>query len=161
MTSRSVGKRPMRKGLAIAGAFVMATGLSGCAGYDVELNGGIFDMLGVSSSALQANSKEKQVEARPGLVMPPDTTRLPPPGSAPPSAAQSASDLAAWPVGPEDRERARQAQLKAEHDAFCREAELRRRTRGRDAEPEQGPLGSCNPGLGERWFGRQSQTGSL
>lgn len=150
---RSTGRRSAPKGLALAGLLFASTGLAGCAGYDVELNGGVFDMMGISTSALQANSKEKQVDARPGLVMPPDTTRLPPPGSAP---ASTPTDMAAWPVGPEDRERAQQAQLKAQHDAFCREAELRRKTQGRDAEPERGPLGSCDPGLGERWFGQQN-----
>ena len=55
-------------------------GLSGCSD-GTSLNGKIFDLLGVSDAS-QANARaEPAVAARPGLVLPPDTQRLPAPGS--------------------------------------------------------------------------------
>ncbi len=138
--------------------FVVAAAglLGGCASVDsVELNGGIFDMMGISKSALSAKSTEKQMAARPGIVMPPDTKRLPAPGSR--IEPQPAS--VAWPVGPEDRERQLQAQKLAEHKAFCDREERKRKTFDRDAQAAQGPLGSCDPGLYERYFsGNKSRT---
>jgi hypothetical protein len=150
MTRRFAKTRFSRAKVGIAAALASMT-LAGCGIDSVELNGGIFDAMGISSKAMRANNRERKVAARPGIVMPPDTSRLPPPGSAP--AAAAAPQDASWPVGPEDREQLQQAALKRQHDEFCRKAELRKATQGTDAETAMGPLGSCNPGLGEIWFG--------
>lgn len=152
MATRRFSK--MRTGII---AVLASFALSGCGGIDsVELNGGIFDALGVSSKALNASRQEKKVAARPGIVMPPDTNRLPLPGSVP--AAAALPQDASWPVGPEDRAKIKQAALKRQHDEFCRKAEQRRTLAGKDAEPEIGPLGSCKPGLGEILFGAQTSS---
>ncbi|MEO1266263.1 MAG: hypothetical protein AAFV26_11220, partial [Pseudomonadota bacterium] len=96
--------------LGLVSASVLALG--GCASVDgVELNGGIFDMMGISKSALSAQSREKQMAARPGIVMPPNTERLPPPGPR----VQPVAANGQWPVGPEDRAAQEQAQKLAAH----------------------------------------------
>ncbi|MEO1793620.1 MAG: hypothetical protein AAFU50_03315 [Pseudomonadota bacterium] len=124
--------------------------LGGCSSIDgVELNGGVFDMMGISKTALSAKSRERKMAARPGIVMPPDTKRLPQPGSR----IEPQPTAVSWPVGPEDRERQLQAQKLAEHKAFCDAQERKRKTFDRDAQAAQGPLGSCDPGLYERYFG--------
>ncbi|MGF1649528.1 MAG: hypothetical protein ACFCUN_03680 [Hyphomicrobiaceae bacterium] len=124
--------------------------IGGCVD-SIELNGGVFDALGVSTRALEANKGEATVEARPGIVMPPDPTRLPPPGSGIETAALPPG--ASWPVGPEEAERQRQAAIQAQHDAYCAKALAEERLRGQDTSTAEGPLGSCNPGLGERILG--------
>ena len=61
-------------------ALALALPLSGCSD-GLELNGKIFDALGVSSAAQAAKATEPKLAARPGLVLPPDGSRLPQPGS--------------------------------------------------------------------------------
>ena len=58
----------------------LALPLSGCSD-GLELNGKIFDVLGVSQAAQAAKASEPKLAARPGLVLPPDASRLPQPGS--------------------------------------------------------------------------------
>ncbi|MEL6297788.1 MAG: hypothetical protein AAFQ45_04380 [Pseudomonadota bacterium] len=119
----------------------------------VELNGGIFDMMGISKSALSAQSREKQMAARPGIVMPPNTERLPPPGPR----VQPVAANGQWPVGPEDRAAQEQAQKLAAHKAFCDREQRKRKTFDKDAAAAKGPLGSCDPGLYERYFSQNAQ----
>ena len=52
---------------AFSSAFGLALGLSGC-GSDTELNGKIFDLMGVSSAAQAASKSEPKMAARAGLV---------------------------------------------------------------------------------------------
>jgi hypothetical protein len=54
--------------------------LSGCAD-GLELNGKIFDVLGVSAAAQAQAKAEPKMATRSGLVLPPDSSRLPPPGT--------------------------------------------------------------------------------
>jgi hypothetical protein len=89
--------------------------LSGCAD-GIDLNGKVFDMMGISPSAAEQRRFEPQVAERAPLVMPPDSNRLPQPGSgqAPVIAAT------AWPDDPEAR-KAREAKEREErHMAYCR-----------------------------------------
>lgn len=132
-------------------ATLSVTLLAGCGGIDqVELKGGVFDLMGVSTASLTRRGEAK-VEQRPGIVMPPSTERLPVPGSAP--AAPPTVDGEAWPVGPEDRKRAEQQRLIAEHRAHCEKAIRERDLVNPDGAPPQGPLGSCEPGVYEKLFG--------
>jgi hypothetical protein len=89
--------------------------LGGCGGGvdGVELNGKVFDWLGVSPAALAASKKEPKMAARAPLVLPPDTQRLPTPGS-----EQAPSDLA----GVDDPDRRKVAEAKERerlHKAYC------------------------------------------
>ena len=94
--------------------------LGGCGMVDgVELQGGVFDALGVSSSS-QGPRTEPKVAARPGLVLPPNEQALPQPGSAPATTgAVAGSD---WPTDPEETKARRNAAAEAQHKEFCERA---------------------------------------
>jgi len=91
--------------------------LSGCAD-GIDLNGKVFDMMGISPSAAEARRFEPQVAERAPLVMPPSSDRLPQPGSGQVPVAQLSQQ--AWPDDPEVR-KAREAKEREErHLAYCR-----------------------------------------
>ena len=100
----------------IAGAVGIAatSAFTGCAD-GVELNGKVFDLLGVSPAALEASRKEPKLAERAPLVMPPDAKRLPDPASAVP-----AGDQANWPTDPEQRKLAAAQERERLHLAYCR-----------------------------------------
>lgn len=133
--------RKMLTGLALAGALA----LSGCAD-GVALNGGLFDAIGISDSAL-ANNKysEPKLADRAPLVLPPDAGRLPEPGS---GRAAEEGDMN-WPVAPEQRKVAEAKEKERLHLAYCRgEIEWQKRALdpGNSSAPKS-PYGPC-PGLG-------------
>lgn len=137
------------RGCLVAASLALSSVLAGCGGFDgIELQGGVFDALGVSSSAQEKNKKsEPKVAARPGLVLPPGADRLPPPG-APPEAEQaqlSAGD--AWPVEPEANKARAKAELEKKHKEFCENAIRNARISGQSTNTVQGPNGSCQPSL--------------
>lgn len=78
--------------LGIAAAASLALALTGC-GDGVELNGKIFDTLGVSSRTQKAE-KEARLDPRSPLVPPPRTDKLPVPGE------ENTAHMA-WPEDPE------------------------------------------------------------
>lgn len=105
---------PGRLGRALT-AVAAALLLSACAD-GIDLNGKIFDTIGISSAALDAKKSEPKLAERAPLVMPPDVSRLPEPGSGQAPAIQQA----AWPDDPEQR-KIRQAQERERlHLAYCR-----------------------------------------
>lgn len=96
---------------------LLAGALSGCGGFDgVELNGKIFEAVGLSGDSFGKKSEPK-TEARAPLVLPPDTKRLPEPGDGQPAYVQApagqivtgsiGNDPASWP---KDREKIKQAE---------------------------------------------------
>ena len=125
-------------GALIAGSLL----LSGCGGFGgVELNGGIFDMLGVSQ--LGQKKAEPKMTQRTGIVVPPRTAALPVPGSRPAPQQVASADGQQWPVNPEDARNAQQAAVKSQHEAFC--ADQRRKLDAKLIDTmENGPLGSCH-----------------
>ena len=86
-----------------AAATVLALALSGCAD-GVELNGKIFDAVGIGTNSQKSN-REARIEPRSPLVPPPRTDKLPVPGE---------EDTAhmAWPQDPEQKKK--QAALDAD-----------------------------------------------
>jgi hypothetical protein len=86
--------------------------LSGCAD-GLELNGKIFDVLGVSAAAQAQAKAEPKMAHRSALVLPPDATRLPAPGSGdePPSVAALNDPDKMKVVAAAERERL--------HKAYC------------------------------------------
>lgn len=127
----------------------MATCLSlaalagGCSGFDgVELQGGVFDALGVTGSG-QKKMADTKVDARPGLVLPPSNDRLPEPVTGSLAAAPTGE---AWPVDPEDRRASNRAELEKRHKQVCERAIQDARMRG-DSGVVMGPMGNCQPGL--------------
>lgn len=127
------------KGCVTAVVMAFAALVGGCSAGDVELNGSVFDTLGVGSKA-QSSSKVAQAPIRQGLVVPPDLERLPQPGS---GSADAVVATEAMPVDPEQRRVASAAQAEREHRAYCEKA-LQQARINRDLSPVKGPLGRCD-----------------
>ena len=132
---------PYRRSRSLLAASALAVAAAGCGigGIDgVELNGGVFDALGVSSNS-QQKRVEPKVAARPGIVLPPVADRLPQPGSEPDVAAQE------WPDDDDGRRKRVEADLDRQHREYCEQAIAKARARGKvaEAEPVEGPKGPC------------------
>ena len=130
----------------LVAASVLISGLSGCAGYGVELQGGLFDLVGLND--VGKPQPEPKVKKRNTLVVPPSTDSLPVPGQAEPQ--QDGTVLAAngeaWPVDPDKVKAKNTAALKAQHEAFCEKARKRFELK-LDTVLATGPLGSCNQSI--------------
>jgi len=125
-------------GVASLLAATLAFGLSGCSD-GVELNGKIFDALGVSSAAQAKSSREPKMPARSGLVLPPDPTRLPEPGT-----GETGPDVALSAVADPDAKKAADAAERARlHKAYCSgELNWKERVVDPNARPTS-PYGPC------------------
>jgi hypothetical protein len=110
-----VGRDRRRKRLAVAVGLMAVMAVGGCAD-GVELNGKVFDFLGVSPAALEANRREPKLAERAPLVMPPDAKRLPDPDGARPPV----TDQASWPTDPEQKKLAQAQERERLHLAYCR-----------------------------------------
>src|SRR5262245_23900325 len=68
-----------RTALAAVAFAVMAVALGGCD--SVALEGKVFDWMGISGSAMDEKRRDPQMADRAPLVVPPNVSRLPEPGS--------------------------------------------------------------------------------
>lgn len=134
------GNRARSCVVAVAMAFAAVAG--GCSAGDVELNGSIFDKLGVGSNSQTAN-RDPKVPERQGLVLPPSLDRLPAPGS---GAADSAALAESMPVDPEQKRLAVAGQAEKNHRAYCEKALQQAKVRG-DLAPVNGPMGRCDKSI--------------
>jgi hypothetical protein len=101
---------------ALAIALVSTIGLSGCGGnggVDIEFNAPILEAAGVNLSSKKKD--ESDLPERPGLVVPPSTATLPPPGERTAAAQQN------WPADKEQIKKAEADAQAAERDRYCRE----------------------------------------
>lgn len=139
--SRSRADRGLSKLIAVAMAVAAGISLAACGAGDVELNGKIFEAMGVSGTG--AKAAEPKIAARNGLIVPPNTGSLPPPGSGPEPA--SAADLAL--INDPDRKKTMdRAQLQREQAEFCRANYELPKARGDDSvDGVVGPAGPCRP----------------
>jgi len=132
--------RGTRFGGWLAGAAVASTLLvAGCAD-GIDLNGKVFDWMGISPAAQEARRYEPKLADRAPLVMPPDVSRLPQPGSENvPEPTQTA-----WPDDPEQR-KVREAQERQRlHEAYCRgDAQWKERLMKNDTNAPRSPYGPC------------------
>lgn len=120
---------------ALAGA--LALGLAGCDG-GVELNGKIFDAMGVSGNGPKTG--EPKMAQRSGIVVPPNTGALPVPGSQPDT---TAADVAAL-QDPDRLAVVSQAEKQRQQDEYCKVNYEQAKARGDDnADLAEGPLGPC------------------
>ena len=101
-----------------AAVVVLAGLLAGCAD-GVELNGKVFDLLGVSS---QAAKREAKLAERAPLVVPP-SNKLPPPG-----AARTAPPDPAWPVDADAQRIASEQAQKEKVRKMCADAAWQKKT---------------------------------
>jgi hypothetical protein len=97
--------------------------IAACSPGDVELNGKLFDAMGVSSSSQAASKVEPKVPQRSTLVVPPSTASLPAPGSGT-AVVAAASEDEAWPTDPDQQAEAALAAKQAEQKQYCEEGRL-------------------------------------
>ena len=143
------GRRRRAALLSLVACGSLVAGLAGCSGADsgVELNGKIFDMVGMSGSAKKSGGEPKLPERAP-LVPPPRTDALPAPDS-----AQAGTTHMAWPNDPDRQRAAAAAAAKKSSDKRCSDLmigrpEHERTTRDAECRAEQGGLLSTATG----WF---------
>lgn len=132
---------PLR-GLAIAAALATSVAVSGCGADDIELNGKIFDAMGVGGSQKNKGA-EPTVAVRNGLVVPPDTGSLPPPGSGRDAATEA--DLA-FIDDPDRKKHIDKVELARRQAEYCKEHYELPKARGdATADSAVGPAGPCRP----------------
>lgn len=136
---------------------LLSTGLllTGCGSGDVELNGKIFDAMGVSS-ATQPKEREPKVAARTGLVVPPNTGSLPEPGSG--RAPEAEADIAL--INDPDRKKTLdKAELERRQAEYCRvNYEIPKARGDASADDATGPLGPCRAtflSAMKKWSGQE------
>jgi hypothetical protein len=133
-----------RTAVSIAVALLCALGLSACGGVEgVSLEGKVFDLMGISGSALEGRTSEPKLADRAPLVVPPSTAKLPEPGSG----KTTSEDVAAL-ADPEQRKKTAAADRERLHLAYCR-GEIQWKERALDPNAvgaNRSPYGPC-PGL--------------
>lgn len=138
--------------IAIATGVALALSLSGCGGFDgVELNGKIFDAVGLSGDQLGAKKAEPRTQARAPLVMPPDGRRLPDPDEA---ASVAVADTA-WP---KDRDAQRVADADAARKAkeqACRDGNWKQKAHKDETSNAEQCQGSIFSWMNNSLFGNK------
>jgi hypothetical protein len=118
--------------------------LGACSGFDgVQLEGKLFDWMGVSSSALSERAREPKMVDRAPLVVPPNVSRLPDPAATP----VPDGDIAAL-KDPDQRKKAAAAERERLHLAYCR-GEIQWKDKALNPQAmgaNRSPYGPC-PGL--------------
>ena len=134
----SLARFPARylAGSAVGSALLLA----GCADSGIDLNGKVFDYLGISPAAQEARRFEPQVAERAPLVMPPDSKALPQPGS-----GQAPPSQFAWPDDPDQRKVREAKERERLHMAYCRgEIQWKEKALNKqDISAPQSPYGPC------------------
>ncbi len=132
-------RRPAAPLPLLAAAITLA--LAGCGTDDIQLNGGIFDAVGLSDNT-KAKSGDPKIAERAPLVVPPTLDSLPAPGEAPTAPAQIA--------GINDPDAAKQrsrAELEAQQQAYCDKNYRDAGMRGEETSMVEGPLGPCRKSI--------------
>jgi hypothetical protein len=136
-------RKPSQRLIRMTLAVISAVAIGGCSMDDVELNGGVFDSLGIGSN--QPKSAEPKLAARTPLVVPPSTASLPAPG-APPEAVQS--DVTVAIDDPDRKIIVTEAEKQRQQDEYCRKNYDPARAAGdASADSIEGPLGPCRPSV--------------
>lgn len=134
--------RRVRTWTGLLAGFAAAVSVAGCSAGEVELEGKLFDALGVNTGSTR--SATPQMRERSALVVPPSLERLPQPGK--PVGSQ---DTVLALINDPDRAKYQdKAQLEAEQARICAEQYEPAKMRGEpDADFITGPLGSCRPSV--------------
>lgn len=121
-------------------AGICLAALAGCSADDVQLNGKIFDAVGLNNTG--SVQKVPKLRERQALVVPPGLEKLPEPGAA--AVGQDQAALAEV----RDYDEARtipQAELQRQQDEYCAKHYDLAKARGdQDYVLASGPLGSCH-----------------
>src|SRR5262245_566998 len=129
--------------LASTAAFAATLVLGGCSD-GLEVNGKLFDWMGISSSAMEQSKREPQVAARAPLVLPPSNNRLPAPGSGQDQDIASLND-------PDLKKAAAAKERERLHQAYCRgEIQWKEKIqKPDDSGVNRSPYGPCTGLLGD------------
>jgi hypothetical protein len=124
-------------------AIAVAALLAGCSPGDVQFEGKIFEAMGMNDAG--AARETPKMEARSGLVVPPDLNRLPDPNA--PQPAPVDNSLAA--INDPDRAKVvNQAQLEKQQEEYCaKHYEPAKAMGSADADSISGPLGPCRKSI--------------
>jgi hypothetical protein len=126
--------RPASSFLPVIAACCAGLIVAGCSMDDVELNGGIFDAVGLNDA--KKTSDPKLAERAP-LVVPPSLDRLPAPGEAPaPSQIAGIND-------PDAAKQKSREELEKQQAEFCEKNYDAAIRRGEEAAMVEGPMGPC------------------
>lgn len=87
-----------------------------CSGADVEINAPILEAAGVN--LVGKKKEDPDLPYRPGIVMPPNVSRLPEPGSAPQTAANGS-----WPVDSDLKKQEAEKQTAEALERYCRDGD--------------------------------------
>lgn len=124
--------------LAAAVALTLSAALAGgCANDHIEFNGKIFEAVGLAGNPWK--KEEVRTQPRAPLVLPPDSNRLPEPGSAPPPSFADQS----WPKDPQQQKLADAEAKKRAQEQFCKDGNWKEKAHGNEIKAAQGPNGSC------------------
>ena len=151
MTKQRLGEAMASKarlpgGVVLAIPLCLAFTAGGCSMDDVQFNGGLFDMAGLSDSAkAKLKSGDPQVAERAPLVVPPSLQRLPQPGEP----AQAPDQQLAAIQDPDAVKKASKEELERKQAEYCKVNYEQAMGRGDEttALAAEGPLGSCRPSV--------------
>ena len=117
-------------------AACLALGVAGCGSDDIQLNGGIFDAIGLNDTK---KSGDPKLAERAPLVVPPSLDRLPAPGEAPQPA--QIADI----KDPDAMKKLSQADLEAKQAEYCKVNYDQAIAHGDEATAAnaEGPMGPC------------------
>ncbi len=126
--------------LARAFAVPFALAVAGCSADDVELNGKLFDVVGLNGQ--KTKSGEPKIAARAPLVMPPNLERVPEPGA--PAEGQAAASEVASLQDPDKIKKTSRAELERQQAEYCKKNyEMAQAHGDQNADQAVGPLGPC------------------
>lgn len=126
------------RGFAMGIVSALAVAASGCSMDDVQLNGKIFDAVGLNTTGSVHKGDPKVAERQP-LVVPPSTNQLPVPGSEGPP-TQGVAGLQDYDA----KTVTSQADLERQQAAYCKVHYEEAMQRGdNEADQAAGPLGPC------------------
>jgi len=135
---KSLSIKQFGKWLAAAAILPVALALGACSADDVELNGKLFDAVGLNNTT---KSAEPKMVARAPIIMPPNLERVPEPGK---PAEAVASDVTAALNDPDQNEEQAKAELQRKQAEYCKtNYELAKAHGDKDADLATGPLGPC------------------
>jgi hypothetical protein len=133
---------------------LVALGMAGCGSDDIQLNGGIFDAIGLNDAKPKGDPKMAE---RAPLVVPPSLDRLPAPGE-----AQAPPQIAG--IKDPDAEKAvSRAEMEAKQAEYCRKNYDDPMARGDESIASvEGPLGPCRKSVLtaiKKWNGEEETEG--
>jgi hypothetical protein len=136
-------RQPSQRLIRMTLAVIAAVAIGGCSMDDVELNGGLFDAVGIGGN--QPKAAEPKLAARTPLVVPPSTASLPAPGT-PAEAVQT--DVTVAIDDPDRKIIVTEAEKQKQQDEYCRKNYDPARAAGdASADSIEGPLGPCRPSV--------------